>query len=77
MQPLDDILNALREITQLLQVTAGAQLVAQSQPVAQGSRREFRRGFDPPEPHRGSDPSASDVEAVDDDIDSRPPARSH
>ena len=34
---MDDILNALREITQLLQVTAGAQLVAQSQPVAQGS----------------------------------------
>ena len=57
---MDDILNALREITQLLQVTAGAQLVAQSQPVAQGSRLEFRRGFEPPEPHRGSDPSASD-----------------
>ena len=34
---MDDILNALREITQLLQVTAGAHLVAQSQPVARGS----------------------------------------
>jgi hypothetical protein len=56
---MDDILNALREITQLLQVTAGAQLVAQSQPVSDESSLQSRRGLEP-DIRRGSDPSASD-----------------
>ena len=42
---MDDIKAALQEITNLLQVTAGAQLATQSRPVARGSRLEYRCGF--------------------------------